>query len=67
MMRSGLSNDRVGLHKELGFLLLVIFIMGCTVIEIPAPKRWDCTTPVDDEWSCSSLSSNRVIDCQERL
>jgi len=66
MMRSGLSNDRAGLHKELGFLLLVILIAGCTVIEVPAPKRWDCTLPDENkEWTCQSLVSNRIIECNE--
>ena len=62
-----MSNDRAGLHKELGFLLLVIFIMGCTVIEIPAPKRWDCTLPdINGDWTCTSIYSNRVIDCSDK-
>ena len=64
-MRLALSNNRAGLHKEVG-LLALLFIAGCTVIEIPAPKRWDCTHPDDNgKWACHSLHSNRVIACEE--
>ena len=62
LRRSGLSNDRAGLHKELGFLLL-LFIAGCTVIEVPQPKRYDCTPPVDDAWACQSLVSDVAFNC----
>jgi hypothetical protein len=60
-MRRALSNNRAGLHKGLGLLLLCLLLSGCVVA---TPKRWDCTVPVDGEWSCSSLLTDRTFNCQ---
>lgn len=60
---SELSTDRAGLHKELGFLLItLLFFVGC-VVEVPHPKRYDCTPPVDDAWACQSLASEVSFNC----
>jgi hypothetical protein len=58
----GLSNNRAGLHKEVGFLALIL-IAGCTMAPV---KNWDCTYPDDaGKWSCSSLQSDRIMYCQD--
>ena len=63
-----LSNNRAGLKESgLVFLLLLVFLSGCTVIEIevPAKKKFDCTVPIDDEWTCKPLVGNsRSFGCK---
>jgi len=63
MRRKGLSNNEARLHKELGFLLLLILYLSGCVVEVPHPKRYDCTPPVDDAWACQSLASDVSFNC----
>ena len=63
MMR-GLSNNRAGLLKELGFLALIL-LAGCATVP---EKEWDCTYPDHHgKWSCSAIAegNDRIFYCQD--
>jgi hypothetical protein len=59
-MRRGLSNNRAWLHKELGFLLLVLLV-GCTIA--PLEKHFDCGDWNEDmnSWYCQSRVTGKCI------
>ena len=69
-----LSNNRAGL-KESGLVLLLLlpfFLGGCNVIEVPAPKQFDCGdwNEAQNEWYCQSRVTgkcikNQYVDSQE--
>ena len=68
-MRYGqaLSNNRAGRYKALG-LLGLLFIIGCsTIIEVPAPKQFDCGLYIKNEegnitaWHCKSRGTAKCI------
>jgi hypothetical protein len=54
VLKSELSNDRAGLHIELGFLLLTLLLfLGCSIPET-APARYNCTwTDKGLSWGCT--------------
>lgn len=47
-------------------LLAIGLLAGCTtIVEVPAPKRFDCSVPVDDKWKCSPLEgTGRDFNCE---
>ena len=63
-MLKALSNNGAGLHKELGLLICMVAFIGCSVIEIPAPKQWDCEYSENSEvspWYCRAIGSDKCI------
>jgi hypothetical protein len=53
-----LSNDRAGLHKGLGILLITLLLSSCTYIP---ESHWDCTYPDDEgNWSCKSTHADSL-------
>ena len=58
--------------KFLLFVLALTLFVGCTVIEIPAPKQWECTPAQSSNelqnWHCRAIATgqclafNRVAD-----
>ena len=61
MIRRALSNNRAGLHKEVG-LLALIFIVGCTYVP---QKNFECVWAEDKEhWQCKSLVTEKYFKCE---
>ena len=57
-----MSNDRAGLYKELGFLLLLI-IVGCCPLPETHPRRYNCTTIEQGvSWEC--VKDGVEFECQ---
>ena len=57
-MLKALSNNRAGLHKEVGLLLsMVLLFAGCTVCPVleTDPSRYQCRTDPNDPlaWGCT--------------
>ena len=69
--RSESSNDRAGLHKELGFLLLLLFILGCRTPQeniVYYNCYWGCTNEVGESgWCCErpvATYDRNFFDCK---
>ena len=63
MFKSELSNDRAGLHIELGFLLLTLLLFsGCTIPET-APARYNCEW-LDEGLSWECMKDGVKFNCQ---